>query len=213
VSVEEIFFPFQTIKPKAPIFSRDQHTSHVHLLRSGMCAGYDLLSDGRRQIITIYLPGDLINVPAVYSDRGSQHIIAMSEAVVGTASLADIRRAINANADLERHFVFDLVRRNAMLEAWVCTLGRKSAIERMAMFFCEIFTRLAAAGQTEGRSCPLPLNQLDLADILGISVVHVSRVLKTMRDNNLVSFEGGKLQIFDLDRMMAIAEFDPAYLG
>lgn len=209
---DDIFFPLKLARTKSQICSKEARVQDIHYLHSGVCVGYDLLADGRRQVIAVYLPGDLINAGAIYRKRGGQNVLVMSDATIGAMSLNDIERAIAENARLRDMVLHEVVKRHAMLEAWICTLGRKSAIERMAMFFCEICRRMEMAGKAEGKSCFVPLNQVDLADILGISVVHANRVLKIMRETDLASFDGGRLDIHDFSKMASIAEFDPDYL-
>lgn len=210
--IDLLFTSRNLVRAKTQICVKDAELRNIHYLHSGVCVGYDLLADGRRQIISLYLPGDLIDAGAVNRRYGGQNVVAMSEAVVGTASLADIRNALAEDARAYEIFVKEIVKRHAMLEVWVCALGRKSAIERMAMFFCEIVTRMRLAGAGTEDACNLPLNQIDLSDVLGISVVHVNRVLKTLRETNLASFEAGRLEVHDFERLASIAEFDAAYL-
>jgi CRP-like cAMP-binding protein len=210
--LDRLFATRNVVRAKAQICVKDAELRNIHYLHSGICVGYDLLADGRRQIISLYLPGDLIDAGAVNRRLAGQNVVAMSEAVVGMAGIAEIRAALAEDPRAYEVFVSEIVKRHAMLEVWVCTLGRKSAVERMATFFCEILTRMRLAGAGTEDGCNLPLNQIDLSDILGISVVHVNRVLKTLRETNLASFEAGRLEVHDFDRLAAIAEFDPAYL-
>lgn len=211
-AIDVLFTSRNVVRAKTQICVKDAELRNVHYLHSGICVGYDLLADGRRQIISLYLPGDLVDAGAVNRRYGGQNVVAMTESVIGTAGLSEIRTALAEDAGAYEIFVKEIVKRHAMLEVWICTLGRKSAIERMAMFFCEILTRMRIAGAGKNDTCTLPLNQIDLSDVLGISVVHVNRVLKTLRETNLASFDGGRLEIHDFDRLASIAEFDPAYL-
>jgi CRP-like cAMP-binding protein len=82
----------------------------------------------------------------------------------------------------------------------------------MAHLFCELITRLQVVGLAEHHSCHLPLTQYELGDALGISSVHVNRVLKEMRDNGLITLGGGRLVVHDWQALAEAGEFDPTYL-
>lgn len=206
-------FPTRHVVPaRKHLILKDQDWLNVYCIHSGVCAAYDLLSDGRRQIISLYIAGDIVDVTGIVEKPATQNVVAMNDAVVGSVSATEFAQMLDQEPQLHRLLMAESARRRAMLEAWVCALGRKSAIERMAMFFCEIVSRKQAVGLANGLTCVLPLSQIDLADILGVSAVHVNRVLKTLREMDLAHFDSGRLEITDFDRLAAIAEFDGNYL-
>ncbi len=100
----------------------------------------------------------------------------------------------------------------AVLRERLVSTGRKSARSRVAHFFCEMLVRLQAAGQADGLQCDLPLTQADVADVAGLSVVHVNRVLQSLRNEGLLTFDGRTLVALDWEGLTSAAEFDPAYL-
>jgi CRP-like cAMP-binding protein len=208
----DLFGPLRPIKAKSHLFTKETAPRDIHYLHSGVCIGYDLLADGRRQIISIYLAGDLINCDAIVRPYAGQNVAAISDAMVATIDPREAGGTVSIDDALRELITQDTIRRKSMLEVWVCALGRKSAIERMAMFFCELHSRMRMSGQMEDGACSIPLNQIDLADILGLSVVHVNRVLRTMRETRLATFDAGRLDVLDFERLAAIAEFDVAYL-
>jgi CRP-like cAMP-binding protein len=206
-------FPSRHVVPaRKHLVLKDQDPLNVYCVHSGVCAAYDLLSDGRRQIVALYIAGDIVDVTGIVEKPATQNVVAMNDVIVGSVSAADFAQMLDQEPQLHRLLMAESARRRAMLEAWVSALGRKSAIERMAMFFCEIARRTQAAGLADGLTCALPLSQIDLADILGVSAVHVNRVLKTLREMDLAHFDSGRLEITDFDRLAAIAEFDGNYL-
>ncbi|MHB2211423.1 Crp/Fnr family transcriptional regulator [Methylobacterium sp. CM6257] len=91
-------------------------------------------------------------------------------------------------------------------------IGRREAYARMAHLFCKLITRLDVVGLAPDRTCPLPMTQPELADALGITPVHVNRVLGDMREAGLITLRSRRLTVHDWDGLKAIAEFDPAYL-
>ena len=98
------------------------------------------------------------------------------------------------------------------MREWIVSLGRRPADKRTAHLLCEMLLRFRAVGLTGDDSFELPLTQEDLADTMGVSVVHVNRVLQQFRSEGLITFESKRLTINDLGRLMEIGEFDPSYL-
>jgi CRP-like cAMP-binding protein len=92
------------------------------------------------------------------------------------------------------------------------SLGRRTAIARMANLFCELHIRLGIVGMTEGDSYRLDLTQLELSECLGLTSVHVNRVLRELREQGALEFRSGRVMIQNLTLLRQIAEFDPSYL-
>ncbi|WP_366654872.1 Crp/Fnr family transcriptional regulator [Fodinicurvata sp. EGI_FJ10296] len=211
--LETYFAQSRWYRRRSYLCSKESIPKRVYYVRSGICLGFDMMADGRRQVVSIYMAGDFINAEAVFTRRTSLDIMAMEDAEVAAATVADIDVQLTADDGFRMLLTKAIARRNAILEAWVGALGRKSAMERMAMLFCELAWRLKSKGPGDGgQSCSVPFNQHDLADILGISVVHVNRVLRTMRELGLATFDAGQIEILDPVRLSGIAEFDAAYL-
>jgi CRP-like cAMP-binding protein len=95
---------------------------------------------------------------------------------------------------------------------WTLSLGRRTAIQRMAQLFCELNVRLSIAGLARNDSYDLPLTQAELAECLGLTSVHVNRTLQAMRRDRLIDLEGRRLTIHDLDALKRVAEFNGRYL-
>lgn len=127
---------------------------------------------------------------------------------------------------VEPKIVADLYRRPAVVQAlqtaaradeatlrvWLVSLGRRSAVERLAHLFCELYMRLCAVELAEGQSYPLPLTQLDLADTIGITPVHLSRSVGALTRMGLIERMGKDLKILELPRLIEVAEFHADYL-
>jgi CRP-like cAMP-binding protein len=100
----------------------------------------------------------------------------------------------------------------AVLRAWVVNVGRRDAFEAVGHLMCELYVRMKNVGLVTGHSFELPLTQEELADALGLTPVHVNRVLQRMRADDLISLKSGALQILDHQRLVAASGFNPNYL-
>jgi len=100
----------------------------------------------------------------------------------------------------------------AIHREWALSLGKRSAISRMAHLFCELYVRLSIVGQTERDGYAFPLTQRELSECLGLTTVHVNRTVQELRRRGLVELQNRHLTILDRPALEAVAEFDPTYL-
>jgi CRP-like cAMP-binding protein len=100
----------------------------------------------------------------------------------------------------------------AIYREWMVNLGRRAAGQRLAHMICEMDARFAAVGLNHAHSFELPLTQMELGDALGLSAVHVNRVLQELRGAGLLDYDGGRVTIRNWEGLKAAGEFDPAYL-
>jgi CRP-like cAMP-binding protein len=182
----------------------------VHLLLAGHACRYRMLRDGRRQITAILVPGDLCDLGAILAVRAGYAVGTLTRCVVGEISLA--RSSVRDNPDVAADLNQRLRRDEAIAREWIVSLGRRLGIERMAHLLCELRWRLAAVGLVAGESFEMRITQNDFADALGLTSVHVNRVLKHLRDQQLIHLKAGRLTLLDRPRLERLAQFDPAYL-
>lgn len=177
----------------------------------GCACRYKLRKNGRRQIIAYLVPGDVCDLDALGLDRMDHAIGTLSNCRVtrvGPDVVSDLRRRPAVAQALQTAARVD----EARLRVWLVNLGCRSAVERLAHLFCELFVRLRDVGLVNGNSYLLPVIQHDLADTTGMTPVHVNRSLGALRRAGLIAHKGKHLTILDLPRLMAVAEFDPGYL-
>lgn len=177
----------------------------------GYACRYKLRKNGRRQIIAYLVPGDVCDLDALGSDRMDHAIGTLSNcriARVGPGVVSYLRRRPAIAQALETAARVD----EATLRVWIVNLGCRSAVERLAHLFCELFLRLREVGLVNGNSYLLPVIQHDLADTTGMTPVHVNRSLGALRRDGLIVRKSKHLTILDLPRLMAVGEFQPDYL-
>lgn len=185
----------------------------IPILLSGFAYRFKLLSDGRRQIHGLFVPGDLCrHIYGFLSGPAECGIRTLTPSLVVSVPVAALLAAMESHPRLARALWANMVADDALLREWVVSLGRRTAYERMAHLFCEVFLRLRAVGQAEGDSCDLPLTQMDLGDLMGLSTVHVNRVLQQLRRDGLIALKGAQLTVPDVAVLARAADLDPAYL-
>ena len=177
-----------------------------HLV-DGWAARLRHLTDGRRQIFDLVLPGEGLGLhidsrPLAHTDVIALTPVRLADAgpLLQAATLdrfKELRPALQAQADEEARRMLDQIVR----------LGRLSAPERMAHLLLDLRDRLDVIGQVEGDRFPLPLTQETLADICGLSVVHVNRTLQELRRQDLVRLERGVVRLPDLAALARLADY------
>lgn len=184
----------------------------VRIVIEGWAFRYKHLEDGRRQVVGLFVPGDLCDLN-VFVLREMDHFIgAVTPVTLAQVSREAFEEVTLGHPRLLQALWWDTLVNMAILREWVTNLGTRTAYERIAHLLCEVFVRLRAAGRTEGLSCEFPLTQALIADITGLSTVHVSRTLAEIREAGLVEIRDRVLTIRDLDALMRAALFNPDYL-
>lgn len=187
-------------------------SGQLHILLDGWACRARGLADGRRQITTFLLAGEICDLDTLYIDPPAEAVIALTEcrtATIPKALVRDLAQQDPGFAEaLGRFAALDRV----VLGARIANLGQRPARERAAHLLCELVTRLRAMGEGRGDSCRIPLTQEQLGEALGLTTVHVNRVLQGLRADNLVARDGERLTILDWQGLCAIGHFSPAYL-
>lgn len=184
----------------------------VFLMLTGWACRYKTLEDGRRQIVAFFVPGDLCDLN-IFVLREMDHSLG----AITPGSVAEISREEFDVLSTEHPRVLQALWWNSLVtmaiqREWTVNLGQRTAYERLAHLFCELFLRLRGVGLTSGDKCQFPLTQNDLADATGLTAVHVNRTLQELRRNGLVELGKRELRIPDLDALMRAGLFNPNYL-
>jgi CRP-like cAMP-binding protein len=190
----------------------DRPTESI-LLLEGFAARYNLLRKGKRQITALHIPGDFVDLHSFLVKKMDHAVLAITPCSVGFVPHETLREISENHPHLTRLLGVNLAVDAAIHRHWIVSLGRRSALEHAAHLLCEMFLRLRAVGLTEDDSFKLPLTQAELGDSLGLSTVHVNRVVQELRAKGLITWRGETLVIDDWKRLQELAEFDPTFLS
>ena len=182
------------------------------LVVKGLTCRYRIMADGERQLTAIHLPGDFVDLHSFLIKEMDHSVGALTECTIITFPHERLVRVTERFPHLTRMLWLLTLLDGAMHREWLVGMGRLSAAQRTAHLICEIYTRLEVLGLATGHRFDFPITQAALADAVGISAVHVNRVLQELRQRNLITWDGGPAQILDWDALVQAAEFDPLYL-
>jgi CRP-like cAMP-binding protein len=194
------------------IVRRGEPLSNSILLLDGLLARFKDLSGGARQITHVHVPGDFADLHGYTLKYLDHNLMTLTPCRIALAPHAKLDDLTDRFPHLTRTFWFSTNLDAAIHREWEVSLGRRKAIERAAHLFCELYARLAVVGLAADNRFRLPITQTQFAECLGLTGVHVNRVLRELRENKLADFRNGVVRIHDPLRLASLAEFDPLYL-
>jgi CRP-like cAMP-binding protein len=183
------------------------------VLIAGLAYRYRILADGRRQILTFLLPGDFSDLHAFMLNVVDHSVITMTEVRVAFIEPYAVSDIAKNEPRVAAALSWSEMQEAAMLRERIVALGRRDAHGRVAYLLCELLWRYAAIGMGDQQTITFPLRQHELADALGLTSVHVNRVLQHFRSAGLIILEDRRLTISNLSRLREIAELTEDYLA
>ncbi|MEE2951404.1 MAG: Crp/Fnr family transcriptional regulator [Pseudomonadota bacterium] len=196
------------------IFGEGEHLTRCCLILQGYAARYRVLRNGSRQIVAFNVPGDVPDLQSLHLKTMDHSLITLDPtrlALIPHDAMRELIRRNDGVADaLWRRTLID----GAILREWVTGLGRKpaQAQARIAHILCELMARISIIEVDDQSEISLPITQNELGDALGLSYVHVNRILQDFSRDGTLDFRRKMLTIHKWDRLQNIAEFDPSYL-
>lgn len=194
------------------MINEGQSNQTAFILAEGWACSFKILPDGGRQIVDFQIPGDFLGLRSVLFRTSDHSIEAVTRIEASEVLAADILDGFGQSPRLATAILWAASRDEAMVVEHLVNLGRRSAEERMGHFLLELGARLKLVGMGDRTGFDCPLTQYHLADALGLSAVHVNRVLRNLREEGLVTFQKGRVSFDDFDRLKDASGFDIDYL-
>jgi CRP-like cAMP-binding protein len=185
----------------------------VTVVQNGVAARLNHLPDGRRQIHSLFIPGDTADAEISLLKVRPDSLQAISEVWAWRVPRGRVAALGATDPRLAEALAREAAIAAQVAREWVVNIGRRNAEERIAHLICELHARMGAVGLVRDGGFFQPLTQQDLADAQGISAVHVNRVLQGLRARCLIRTARHHLVVLDLERLQTIALFDPVYLS
>jgi CRP-like cAMP-binding protein len=189
---------------------QEGQTGKAFVLQAGWGCSY---KDGGRQIISFPVAGDCVGLRSVLLRTADHSFSALTDAVVSTVEGSHIMKCVAEFPRLAAALLWAASRDEAMVVEHLVNIGRRSALERTAHFFMELAERLSLIGLATETEFKCPLSQFVLAEALGLTAVHVNRVLRQLRESDLLTLRKGSVRIHDLDRLRKLAGYQGGYFN
>lgn len=194
------------VRARREILGEEEPILHASILLSGWACRTQTLSDGRRQIVSVMLPGDLIGMCRQRDPLSASAVLALTDVVLCQAPEPKEARC---GTGLAEAYAMSGALDEVYLLRGITRLGRLSAYERVADWLLEVHERLTLAGIASGNQFPMPLTQEMLADALGLTSVHINRTLQTMRRDGAVELRSGNAVLGDLRGLATLVDRRP----
>lgn len=187
--------------------------SDSSILVKGVAADVRYLANGDRQLTTLHVPGDFLDLHGVFLRVLDHGVLALSDCQVATIKHEDLRRLAIEHPAIASLFSTVIARASAIQRTWIVCMGRKDPVRRIAHLVCEMCLRLGVPGRDDGFRFDFPVTQAELADLAGLSVVHTNRALQELRATGFVVWQGAAIVIRNWTSLATFAGFDHTYLG
>ena len=182
------------------------------LVVKGLVARFDQLANGHRQITALHIAGDFCDLHSLAVPETGWGMESLTDSVVRQVPHEALRKLVTGSPAIAIAFWRDTVVDSSLLAKWASALGRRSAKSRLAHLLCEMGTRVEHAGLGTADNFDFPITQSQIADVLGITPVHLNRTMQALRQEQLLTTSGSRFSLPDRQRLCQIALFDPAYL-
>ena len=171
---------------------------------TGWAFSYFQLSDGRRQILKFLLSGDLFSSMAIFEGRLQFSVKALTDTQVSGFARSEIRARCAVNPRVQSAIADSCIADNRYTTELLTSLGQRSAEERIAHLLLGLLPRIAARNVIREQRYPFPLRQQHIADAVGLTSVHVSRIFSLFRERHILAASEGVLQVFNLPELERI---------
>ena len=202
----------RTLGPRRDLVMQGRETSLLPVILDGCACRSRLLENGKRQLTALYLPGDICEPFGALPRVMNSTLSTLTSCKVSFVSPAAFRAAAQASPLIDEALWWDLLVAISIDQERLVSLGRRSALERLAHLFCELHVRLQMIGRADSNRYELMITQTDISDLLGLTSVHVNRSIRSLKEAGLISLRGRHLTIHDMGQLREVADFDPSYI-
>jgi CRP-like cAMP-binding protein len=182
------------------------------LLSQGFCVRSKTTSNGRRQILSIHVPGEIPDLQSLHLHVLDHDLTTLTECTLGFISHVSLREITRRRPNVAEVFWRDTLIDAAMFRDWIVNVGQRAAPNRLVHIIVELRERLKVIGMIQGARSEMPLTQEQLGEAMGITSVHVNRIVKQLREDNVLEFHRGFVTVIDEKKLLELADFDGLYL-
>lgn len=186
--------------------------SECNVLLEGWTCRYKILEDGKRQIFSFHIAGDIYDAQSFLLETMDHSVCTLTPCKVAIIPHASMAAMTEAHPRIARAIWKDTLIDAAVFRQWMASIGRRSAYQRIAHLICEMFVKSEVVGLTDGRRMAWPVTQNEMGDALGLSLVHVNRTLQELRAEELITLKDGVLAVLDWEGLKRAGQFDRGYL-
>jgi CRP-like cAMP-binding protein len=212
IAVDQLPLQLTDLKADQDIVREGDRPSRSCFLLSGMACWFKMTGEGRRQILSFQISGDLPDMQSIHLATLDSTLTTISPCRVAFVQHEALRELCANRPNVANAFWQITLIDAAIFREWVANVGSRQALGRVAHLLCELVSRIRAVGLADKFVCELPVTQTELADATGLSTVHVNRTLQSLRRQKLIHWKDSQLEVLDWAGLQEVGDFDPAYL-
>ena len=191
------------------ILLQGTNSAHLYTVLSGWAFRYKMLPDGRRQILNYALPSDFLGLQGSVNDEMQHSVEALTDMILCVFPREKLWQLYRDYPTLAFDLTWLAAREEQILDEHLLSVGRRTALERVAYLLLVVFQRAEEVGLTKGNSLQLPFTQQHVADTLGMSLVHTNKTLRRLSATKTVRWKDRRFEILDRDELARIASYEP----
>lgn len=195
------------------IIAEGSEPSESCLLVEGLAARSRQLASGNRQLTAVHVPGDFVDLHGLLLKVMDHAVLALAPCTVAFANHADLRRIAAELPHLGRLLFMTVAIDAAIQRNWIACMGRMEPLRHVAYLVCEVYSRLDVIGHVKDGTFEFPVTQSEIADLVGLSIVHTNRTIQELRATGCVTWQASQVTVHNWDALARLADFDPTYLN
>ena len=212
-TIADLPFKLRTIAQSTYMVREGQRPQRCAFVIEGFAYRQKLTPNGEREIVSILMPGDFIDLQNLFLEESDHDVQALTRITVAEIAIPALREAVAQCPRIASALWTEVLIEASIHREWLLNIGRRNAKMRLAHLLCEYAARLRASSMmTEDDGYELPMTQEQIGDALGLTPVHVNRTLRAIREDGAAHVTDRRLHILDWSLLRSIAEFDPRYL-
>ena len=195
-----------------PVVRDGQRATECCLIIDGFCARSKTITDGKRQILSIHIPGEIPDLMSLFLHVMDHDLLTLTPCKLGLIRHEALQELHRRRPTVAEMFWRDTLIDAAMFREWIVNVGQRPAPARLVHVMMELRERLRVIGRVEGNSFEMPLTQEEVGEALGITGVHANRVIRQLREDGIVELHRGRATVLDENKFLELADFDHRYL-
>ena len=211
-AVRALPLTYRTLEPASYLVREGEPPENCALLLTGFAYRHKVTGDGERQIMSVHMPGEFLDLQNSLLDVADHNVQALTRCDIAAVPVAALRALAEDHPAVGRAMWIETLIDAAIFREWIVNVGRRDSISRISHLLCELALRLEAAGLSRDYRYEIPLTQEQVADCTGLTPVHVNRVLKELGRMGLIEREKRSVSILHWERLQEIGDFNTRYL-
>ena len=204
---------YRTLEPAAYIVREGEAAEVCVILLTGFAYRHKVTGHGERQIMSVHMPGEFLDLQNCLLGIADHNVQTLTRCEIATVPVEALRELAEARPRVGRAMWIDTLIDSAIFREWIVNVGRRDSISRISHLLCELALRLEAADLARGRRYELPMTQEQIGDCIGLTPIHVNRMMKALEAENLITRQSTRsVMIGDWRKLAAVGDFDSNYL-